>query len=179
VSAHPDSDVKRRFQLDLHRPAREFHWPVAGGYGHVEVGPRLGDPDPLWLGYVRLHLVRRRPFGIARLERREPIGVHGRVRVRRIGVESLAEHEDAFLVRVAGRGREGDVSGQRHVVRDFLPEIVEVVRRPPDVLPAGGDSIGLRSPVKFGDARFRKDADVGTTFENPELGESRGGEEKW
>src|SRR6185436_11073343 len=79
-------------------------------------------------------------FRFAKLQRGQTFTVNGHVDKRRIGVESLAKHQDGFFVSVAAAGRKLNVSGDGTIAFDLAINEMKIVFGEPHVLTPAADA---------------------------------------
>src|SRR3954469_5316206 len=94
--------------------------------------------------------------------------MQSRVRVSRIGIETLANHENRFAMRIAWRQRRNmDFCRKRDVARDFFPNEMKGVGAKPHVGAAALEGVGAVGEINFAWKCGR--ADVGRRFEDAKV----------
>src|SRR5467141_2526377 len=166
VAAHADPHVKRLLQCDPQGSACQMKFAVFLREPQGEVRAALFYPQPRRRGNVGLDFVRDRALLLAILQRSQTAAMQRRVRVRRIGIQALADHEHRFSVFVRALPEKGDVRRQRDVAGHFLPRELESVASKPHVLAAAGDRVASFRRVVFHGTRVKNRSNVSAALED-------------
>ncbi len=118
VRADADAHVERALQRDAQPSTCNFGFAVYR-QRHIDVVTPLGDTQSLRSREVRLNFARDGAFLVAELQRGQPAGVQRDIGIHGIGIKTLPQHENSFLMLVAGLGQELDVGGQRSRPQTF------------------------------------------------------------
>ena len=104
------------------------------------------------------------------LQRRFAVSVNCRVRIERVRIERLPEHEQRLAMRA--RSRTGlsqlHVGRQRHVAGNFLPDEMECVDVDPEICAGRAKGIDARCGIESRGTRRHDAADVGLALEDAE-----------
>ncbi len=105
-------------------------------------------------------------FLLAILQRSQAVPVQRRVRVRRIGIQALADHEHRFSVFVHALPEKGDVRRQRDVAGHLLPRELESIVAEPHIPAASGNRVAPFRRVVFHGTRVKNRSDIPAALED-------------
>ena len=141
VSANPEPDVERRFELDPERAAGRPQRPAGSGDGHRNIFSALLQTNPVGRGSVGLDFPCQPALGFPILKRSQSVAMHRNIRIRRIRIQRLADHQAGFAVRISIRADPADVCGQCQIAGHALPYEVKRVIGGPHVFAAARDPV--------------------------------------
>src|SRR6516225_11511417 len=141
MSANRQANVEGILQFDAHGRPR-WSESRAGLWQSQVKGIALPSDTNLWrTADIRLNFMSKPPRDVTKLQRGEPIAVHGYVDVGRTRVETLADHQAGFAMGVAPSRLPFDSRLQREISRNSLPHEVQRVIGEPHVLATARDDI--------------------------------------
>ncbi len=90
------------------------------------------------------------------------------VGIDRAGIEALAQHENSLLMFVSGFRQESDISGQRYIPGDLLPDKLKRIRGEPHIFATSADGVGMLCGIEVHRSRMQDRAHIVVTFEDPD-----------
>ncbi len=147
MRTHSDPDVERILKLKSNRRARELRAFRLSPQVHPYILPTLLNPQPFRRGNVRLNFMRSGTLRIAELQRGQPISMKRSIRVGRIRVQALPDHQNRFTVRLLALPNKRHFRSQRNIPGDFLPDKVEVIPSKPHILATAGNRVPSRARI--------------------------------
>src|SRR6266852_1330567 len=111
------------------------------GHGHKKSVALLVDPNTNGSGDVGLNLAGSLAAGRTILERGQAVAVDGCIHISGVGVETLADQQTRFAVRLFSGAGPADAGRQGNIPRHALPDEMKRVFLAPHILTAAGDQI--------------------------------------
>src|SRR6266496_2464745 len=103
------------------------------GHGHKESVALLVDPNTNGPGDIGLNLVGSLAAGRAILKRSQAVAVNSRIHISGVGIETLADQQTRFTVRLFSGAGPANAGRQDNIPRQALPDEMKRVFLAPHI----------------------------------------------